>query len=245
MSIKHIRSAPALWKAFLNETNIHRELKHINIVCLHACFLDQKFSYFVLELCRKEVLFHLIYILSNHNTFFMFLFKCRHWMTWSKVEELWPSLKQDILCISFCLGSSTFTRTTSSSRYQVQQPLLLNDNMDIKIADFGLATKLQSARHRTRLTLKTFNLLFYNVLNIFLISLGHTVEPSMLWLPRFTRMTVTVWKLISGQWAVSCMFTLNCLLLLFHMEATLILFQVQTFGWEIPLWWWHWKGSRK
>ncbi len=78
MSIKHIRSAPALWKAFLNETNIHRELKHINIVCLHACFLDQKFSYFVLELCRKEVLFHLIYILSNHNTFFMFLFKCRH-----------------------------------------------------------------------------------------------------------------------------------------------------------------------
>jgi len=102
------------------EVELHRPLKNSSVVQFHSYFEDDENVYFVLEICSRKSLVH---VLRNRKT--LTEPEVRYYM-----KELVHGLKyihdQKIIHRDLKLGN-----------------MLLNDHMHVKLADFGLATRVE------------------------------------------------------------------------------------------------------
>lgn len=110
------------------EINIHRSLNHKHIVKFYSFFEDSNFVYIILELCAKRSL--------------MEMQKRRKKIT---EEELRYYVRQITLACLYLHESKIVHRDLKLGN------LFLNDDMQVKVGDFGLATKLNSGEQRKTL----------------------------------------------------------------------------------------------
>lgn len=110
------------------EINIHRSLNHKHIVKFYSFFEDANFVYIILELCAKRSL--------------MEMQKRRKKIT---EEELRYYVRQITLACLYLHESKIVHRDLKLGN------LFLNDDMQVKVGDFGLATKLNSGEQRKTL----------------------------------------------------------------------------------------------
>ncbi|KAI8970077.1 kinase-like domain-containing protein [Mycotypha africana] len=112
----------------LAEINIHRTLKHDNIVKFHRCIEDKHNIYLVLELCENKTL---SVMLKNRGGFLTEL-EVRYYMA------------QILTALRYMADNRVLHRDLKMSN------ILLDANMDCKIGDFGLAALLLSKEDRKR-----------------------------------------------------------------------------------------------
>jgi len=107
------------------EIKIHRELKHPNIVRYFVNFQDEERIYILMEYCKNQTLMELV----NRR---------------KRLSE--PETQYYMLQI---LGGVRYLHDTNVIHRDLKLGnILLDANMHCKIADFGLATKLQSPEQR-------------------------------------------------------------------------------------------------
>jgi serine/threonine protein kinase len=102
------------------EVELHRNLKHKHVVGFHSYFEDEDNVYIVLENCSKKSLVH---VLKNRKT--LTEPEVRYYMK-HLIDGCKYTHEQKIIHRDLKLGN-----------------MLLNENMHVKIADFGLATKVE------------------------------------------------------------------------------------------------------
>ncbi|KFM70489.1 Serine/threonine-protein kinase PLK1, partial [Stegodyphus mimosarum] len=101
------------------EITIHKSLSHVYIVSLHSYFEDESNMYIILELCRKRSL--------------MEMHKRRKTLT---VPEVRYFMRQIVLACKYMHENKVIHRDLKLGN------LFINDEMEIKVGDFGLATRL-------------------------------------------------------------------------------------------------------
>ncbi|XP_035209448.1 serine/threonine-protein kinase PLK1-like [Stegodyphus dumicola] len=101
------------------EIAIHKSLSHMYIVALHSYFEDESNMYIVLELCRKRSL--------------MEMCKRRKTLT---IPEVRYFMRQIVLACQYMHDNKVIHRDLKLGN------LFINDNMEIKVGDFGLATRI-------------------------------------------------------------------------------------------------------
>ncbi|KAL4237040.1 Serine/threonine-protein kinase plk2 [Mactra antiquata] len=117
---KHRISRPHQRQKIMREVELQRNLKHTNVVEFHSFFEDDENVYIVLENCSRK---SLVYMLKHRKT--LTEPEVRYYMG-QLVEGVKYIHHHDIIHRDLKLGN-----------------MLLNDNMDVKIADFGLATRVE------------------------------------------------------------------------------------------------------
>nr|XP_006811786.1 PREDICTED: serine/threonine-protein kinase PLK1 isoform X2 [Saccoglossus kowalevskii] len=134
------------------EIAIHRSLIHPNIVGFHGFFEDSNFVYVLLELCRRRSL--------------MELHKRRKAVTEPEARYF---MRQILLATIYIHKEKVIHRDMKLGN------LFLNDMMEIKIGDFGLATKIDYEGERKKTLCGTPNYIAPEVLN----KKGHSYEVDM------------------------------------------------------------------
>jgi len=131
------------------EIKIHKSVRHQNIVKLYSYFEDQNFVYVVLELCRKKSL--------------MELHKRRSAITEPETRYF---MKQILLGCEYLHAQQIIHRDLKLGN------IFLNDDLEIKIGDFGLATCVQYDGEKKRTLCGTPNYIAPEVLG----KKGHSYE---------------------------------------------------------------------
>nr|XP_020660439.1 serine/threonine-protein kinase PLK1 [Pogona vitticeps] len=131
------------------EIAIHRSLLHRHVVGFHGFFEDPNFVFVVLELCRRRSL--------------MELHKRRKALTEPEARYF---LRQIILGCQYLHSNRVIHRDLKLGN------LFLNDDMEVKIGDFGLATKVEYNGERKKTLCGTPNYIAPEVLG----KKGHSFE---------------------------------------------------------------------
>ncbi|XP_066990002.1 serine/threonine-protein kinase PLK1 [Macrobrachium rosenbergii] len=131
------------------EISIHRSLKHKHVVGFHGFFEDSDNVYIILELCRRRSL--------------MELHKRRKAVTEPEARYF---LKQILLGVKHLHDRQVIHRDLKLGN------LFLNDEMELKIGDFGLATKVDYEGERKRTLCGTPNYIAPEIL----CKKGHSYE---------------------------------------------------------------------
>ncbi|KAM6114182.1 serine/threonine-protein kinase PLK1 [Pterocles gutturalis] len=131
------------------EIAIHRSLAHRHIVGFHGFFEDSDFVYVVLELCRRRSLLE--------------LHKRRKALSEPEVRYY---LRQTILGCQYLHSHRVIHRDLKLGN------LFLSDDMEVKIGDFGLATKVEYDGERKKTLCGTPNYIAPEVLG----KKGHSFE---------------------------------------------------------------------
>jgi len=131
------------------EIRLHKAVAHNNLVKLYSYFEDPNFVYIVLELCRKRSL--------------MELHKRRKAITEPETRYF---LHQILLGCLYLHDNKIIHRDLKLGN------VFLNDNMEVKIGDFGLATKVDYDGERKRTLCGTPNYIAPEVLG----KKGHSYE---------------------------------------------------------------------
>ncbi|XP_059835714.1 serine/threonine-protein kinase PLK1 [Hypanus sabinus] len=131
------------------EISIHKSLQHSNVVAFHGFFEDDNFVYVVLELCRRRSLLE--------------LHKRRKAVTEPEARYY---LKQTILGTQYLHNNQVIHRDLKLGN------LFLNDDMEVKIGDFGLATTVQYEGERKKTLCGTPNYIAPEVIG----KKGHSFE---------------------------------------------------------------------
>uniref|UniRef100_A0A8C1L6D1 Serine/threonine-protein kinase PLK n=1 Tax=Cyprinus carpio TaxID=7962 RepID=A0A8C1L6D1_CYPCA len=148
----------------INEIELHKSLQHKHVVKFSHHFEDQDNIYIFLELCSRKSLAH--------------IWKARHTLTDPEVRYY---LKQIISALKYLHNKGILHRDLKLGNFFV------NENMDLRLGDFGLAAKLETVEQRKKTICGTPNYLAPEVLN----RQGHGTE--------------------SDVWSLGCvMYTLLC-----------------------------------
>merc|ERR1711981_1384647 len=131
------------------EISLHKTLNHPYIVKLFSYFEDKDFVYIILELCRRRSL--------------MELHKRRKAITEPETRYF---MKQILLGVKYLHDAKIIHRDLKLGN------IFLNDNMEIKLGDFGLATKVDYDGERKRTLCGTPNYIAPEVLT----KKGHSYE---------------------------------------------------------------------
>ncbi|XP_054017312.1 serine/threonine-protein kinase PLK1 [Dryobates pubescens] len=131
------------------EIAIHRSLAHRHVVGFHGFFEDSNFVYVVLELCRRRSLLE--------------LHKRRKVLSEPEVRYY---LRQTILGCQYLHSNRVIHRDLKLGN------LFLSDDMEVKIGDFGLATKVEYDGERKKTLCGTPNYIAPEVLG----KKGHSFE---------------------------------------------------------------------
>lgn len=131
------------------EINIHRSVNHKHIVGFHGFFEDDEFVYVVLELCHKRSL--------------MELHKRRKALTEPETRYY---MKQILDGVLYLHDNGIIHRDLKLGN------LFLNDDIEVKIGDFGLATKIEYEGQRKNTVCGTPNYLAPEIIN----KKGHSFE---------------------------------------------------------------------
>ncbi|CAM5086624.1 unnamed protein product [Natator depressus] len=131
------------------EISIHRSLAHRHVVGFQGFFEDGDFVFVVLELCRRRSLLE--------------LHKRRKALTEPEARYY---LRQTILGCQYLHGNRVIHRDLKLGN------LFLNDDMEVKIGDFGLATKVEYDGERKKTLCGTPNYIAPEVLG----KKGHSFE---------------------------------------------------------------------
>ncbi|XP_055636137.1 serine/threonine-protein kinase polo isoform X2 [Toxorhynchites rutilus septentrionalis] len=131
------------------EITIHRSLNHRNIVGFHSFFDDPMNIYIVLELCKKRSMMEL-----HKRRKIITDYECRYY-----IHQVLTGVKylhdKHIIHRDLKLGN-----------------LFLNDDLHVKIGDFGLATKIEFEGERKKTLCGTPNYIAPEILN----KKGHSYE---------------------------------------------------------------------
>uniref|UniRef100_A0A3Q1HPS5 Serine/threonine-protein kinase PLK n=1 Tax=Acanthochromis polyacanthus TaxID=80966 RepID=A0A3Q1HPS5_9TELE len=147
-----------------NEIELHKTLSHKHVVKFSHHFEDQDNIYIFLELCSRKSLAH--------------IWKARHTLTEPEVRYY---LKQIISGLKYLHSRGILHRDLKLGNFFV------NENMELRLGDFGLAAKLETVEQRKKTICGTPNYLAPEVLN----RQGHGTE--------------------SDVWSLGCvMYTLMC-----------------------------------
>uniref|UniRef100_A0A8C9X3V6 Serine/threonine-protein kinase PLK n=1 Tax=Sander lucioperca TaxID=283035 RepID=A0A8C9X3V6_SANLU len=147
-----------------NEIELHKTLHHKHVVKFSHHFEDQENIYIFLELCSRKSLAH--------------IWKARHTLTEPEVRYY---LKQIISGLKYLHSRGILHRDLKLGNFFV------NENMELRLGDFGLAAKLETVEQRKKTICGTPNYLAPEVLN----RQGHGTE--------------------SDVWSLGCvMYTLMC-----------------------------------
>lgn len=103
----------------VREVELHKNLKHKHVVEFHSYFEDNENVYIVLENCPRKSLVHML--------------KQRKVLTEPEVRY---HVKQLVEAVKYVHSQNIIHRDLKLGN------MLLNDNMQLKIADFGLATRI-------------------------------------------------------------------------------------------------------
>ncbi|XP_051876688.1 serine/threonine-protein kinase PLK1 [Pristis pectinata] len=131
------------------EISIHKSIQHSNVVAFHGFFEDDDFVYVVLELCRRRSLLE--------------LHKRRKAVTEPEARYY---LRQTILGTQYLHNNHVIHRDLKLGN------LFLNDDMEVKIGDFGLATTVQYEGERKKTLCGTPNYIAPEVIG----KKGHSFE---------------------------------------------------------------------
>uniref|UniRef100_A0A665UL76 Serine/threonine-protein kinase PLK3 n=1 Tax=Echeneis naucrates TaxID=173247 RepID=A0A665UL76_ECHNA len=147
-----------------NEIELHKTLSHKHVVKFSHHFEDQENIYIFLELCSRKSLAH--------------IWKARHTLTEPEVRYY---LRQIISGLKYLHSRGILHRDLKLGNFFV------NENMELRLGDFGLAAKLETVEQRKKTICGTPNYLAPEVLN----RQGHGIE--------------------SDVWSLGCvMYTLMC-----------------------------------
>ncbi|XP_028283674.1 serine/threonine-protein kinase PLK3 [Parambassis ranga] len=147
-----------------NEIELHKTLSHKHVVKFSHHFEDQDNIYIFLELCSRKSLAH--------------IWKARHTLTEPEVRYY---LRQIISGLKYLHSRGILHRDLKLGNFFV------NENMELRLGDFGLAAKLETVEQRKKTICGTPNYLAPEVLN----RQGHGTE--------------------SDVWSLGCvMYTLMC-----------------------------------
>ncbi|XP_068197261.1 serine/threonine-protein kinase PLK3 [Antennarius striatus] len=147
-----------------NEIELHKTLSHKHVVKFSHYFEDQENIYIFLELCSRKSLAH--------------IWKARHTLTEPEVRYY---LRQIISGLKYLHSRGILHRDLKLGNFFV------NENMELRLGDFGLAAKLETVEQRKKTICGTPNYLAPEVLN----RQGHGTE--------------------SDVWSLGCvMYTLMC-----------------------------------
>uniref|UniRef100_A0A7N8XD65 Serine/threonine-protein kinase PLK n=1 Tax=Mastacembelus armatus TaxID=205130 RepID=A0A7N8XD65_9TELE len=157
-------SKPHQRDKIMNEIELHKTLSHKHVVKFSHHFEDQENIYIFLELCSRKSLAH--------------IWKARHTLTEPEVRYY---LRQIISGLKYLHSKNILHRDLKLGNFFV------NENMELRLGDFGLAAKLETAEQRKKTICGTPNYLAPEVLN----RQGHGTE--------------------SDVWSLGCvMYTLMC-----------------------------------
>nr|XP_056722131.1 serine/threonine-protein kinase PLK1-like [Euleptes europaea] len=131
------------------EVGIHRSLQHRHVVAFHGFFEDARFVFVLLELCRRRSLLE--------------LHKRRKALTEPEARYY---LQQIIMGCQYLHSNQIIHRDLKLGN------LFLNDDMEVKIGDFGLATKVEYEGERKKTLCGTPNYIAPEVLG----KKGHSFE---------------------------------------------------------------------
>jgi len=131
------------------EISLHKTLSNLYIVKLFSFFEDQHFVYIILELCRRRSL--------------MELHKRRKAITEPETRYY---MKQMLIGVKYLHDNKIIHRDLKLGN------IFLNDNMEIKLGDFGLATQVDYEGERKRTLCGTPNYIAPEVLQ----KKGHSYE---------------------------------------------------------------------
>ncbi|KAM9323210.1 serine/threonine-protein kinase PLK3 [Pholidichthys leucotaenia] len=125
-----------------NEIELHKTLSHKHVVKFSHYFEDQENIYIFLELCSRKSLAH--------------IWKTRHTLTEPEVRYY---LKQIISGLKYLHSRGILHRDLKLGNFFV------NENMELRLGDFGLAAKLETVEQRKKTICGTPNYLAPEVLN--------------------------------------------------------------------------------
>ncbi|KAH7934745.1 hypothetical protein HPB52_000035 [Rhipicephalus sanguineus] len=131
------------------EIQIHRSLDHKHIVAFHSYFEDEKNVYIILELCSRRSL--------------MEMHRRRKTLTEGEARYF---LHQLLLACRYLVQQKVIHRDLKLGN------LLLNDKMELKVGDFGLATRLDFDGERKKTLCGTPNYIAPEIL----AKKGHSFE---------------------------------------------------------------------
>lgn len=140
---------PAQRDKMTQEISIHRSLNHPNIVQFLHCFDDAKNVYIVLELCKQRSMMELHKRRPNVTDY-----ECRFYI-YQLLEGVKYLHENRIIHRDLKLGN-----------------IFLNDQLNLKIGDFGLATKIEYEGERKKTLCGTPNYIAPEILN----KRGHSFE---------------------------------------------------------------------
>lgn len=146
---KRILIKPHHKEKVVQEIRIHSSLSHKYVVSMHSYFEDESNMYIVLELCRKRSL--------------MEMHKRRKTLTTPEVRYF---MRQIVLACKYMHDNKVIHRDLKLGN------LFINENMEIKVGDFGLATRLSFDGERKKTLCGTPNYIAPEILN----KKGHSYE---------------------------------------------------------------------
>uniref|UniRef100_A0A1B6FL54 polo kinase n=3 Tax=Cuerna arida TaxID=1464854 RepID=A0A1B6FL54_9HEMI len=133
----------------VQEIQIHKSLSHKNVVGFHSFFDDDNFVYIVLELCRKRSM--------------MELHRRRKTLTEPEVRYFMKQILEGVLYLH---ERGIIHRDLKLGN------LFINDDVEVKIGDFGLAAKIEYSGQRKKTLCGTPNYIAPEILN----KKGHSFE---------------------------------------------------------------------
>ncbi|KAK2179855.1 hypothetical protein NP493_469g02030 [Ridgeia piscesae] len=149
---KNRLSKPHQKEKIIREIELHKDLSHTNVVAFHSFFEDDDYVYIILEVCTRKSLVH---VLKNRKT--LTEPEVRYYLR-QLVEGCRYIHDQRIIHRDLKLGN-----------------MLLNDDMRVKIADFGLATRVEFDGERKMTVCGTPNYIAPEVLQ----KKGHSYEADL------------------------------------------------------------------
>lgn len=134
-------SKPRILQKLISEIKIHKSLSHNHIVKLHSYIEESEFVYILLDLCSNNTLSELL--------------KRRKRLSEREVRHY---VYQILLALKYLHSLSILHRDIKLAN------ILIDEKMDVKIADFGLASKIEYKGERKRTICGTPNYIAPEVL---------------------------------------------------------------------------------
>uniref|UniRef100_A0A8B9GZK1 Serine/threonine-protein kinase PLK n=1 Tax=Astyanax mexicanus TaxID=7994 RepID=A0A8B9GZK1_ASTMX len=164
-------SKPHQREKITNEIELHKTLQHKHVVKFSHHFEDQDNIYIFLELCSRKSLAH--------------IWKARHTLTDPEVRYY---LRQIISGLKYLHNKGILHRDLKLGNFFV------NENMELRLGDFGLAAKLETVEQRKKTICGTPNYLAPEVLN----RQGHGTE-SDVWSLGYPSLNISHFFFTAGE----------------------------------------------